>query len=514
MTEDPDRDLARPRNGVRIAAVVSVAGIALALALAVWLRFFRLHDPIGGYHAFNEGFYVRLALEDANRGIFAWITSPLDVNNPPLFGEIVSLLFRFLTPSIQVARAVSVLASLATMAVVWRLGEELFDRRTGVISALFLGLMPGVVLVSRNAQVDALLVLCMTSCVLAWVLSSREDDWRWAVASGVALGLGVLTKLPAVIVVPGLLVWECVRKRGVRWLASRRVVAFVASSVVLAAPWFVLRLLGPSAHYLSTQSGIADAAAAFTNGLMTAMVTEPFWLISAPTLVAVVLGVFAMVRARGSGDLLVAVELLSVLAFLVVFHFHTYYWLPATPFVAIIAARSFTRVPSSSSMRVVQATALSLLLAATCLCAVLTLSGQKWGAWSPQQLVPLVARTGGGVAVTIAPQLWDNTYGPAAEIYLPKGTALRGDTTPAAGTRTLISLQAPEPGQPRSFITQTSVRPVLFGVELHQVPPKTHFFRNGPWIAERVGPWWQFGLVSRQTEGAWALYDISNRLHG
>lgn len=55
---------AEPNVPRRITAgqVVVAAGILIALAAAIWLRFYRLRDHIGGYHAFNEGFYVRLAL--------------------------------------------------------------------------------------------------------------------------------------------------------------------------------------------------------------------------------------------------------------------------------------------------------------------------------------------------------------------------------------------------------------------------------------------------------------------
>ena len=492
------------------ARVLAIVGVLVALGFAVWLRFFRLADHIGGFHAYNEGFYVKLALDDANRSMFAWITNPLDVNNPPLYGAIVAFFYRFLQPSVQVARAVSSVASLATMAVVWRLGEELFDRRTGIFAAIFLGLMPGVVLVSRNAQVDAVLVLCMMACILCWVLSGRRDDWRWAAAAGLAIGLGVLTKLPAVIIVPALAVWESLRLRGIRWIVSWRVLAFSVVGASIGIPWFAMRLGGHAAGYLSSQSGIASTAAAFTNGLFNEMVIEPFWLFSAPALLAIALGVVMMARDRKSGDLLVALELLSVLAFLLVFHFHTYYWLPATPLVALVAARGFTMVPTSGPARAAQTAVLVMLLAAMSLCAVMLMSGQKWGAWSPQQLVPLVAR--GGVAVTMPESLWDNTYGPAAEIYLPHGTALRGATPPPPGTHTLLSLQAPDPAQPPALLMQTSVRPVLFGFELSQTPPRTHFFRNGPWNVERVGPLWRFGLDERQVPSRWALYDVSNLL--
>ena len=83
------------------------------VAFALWLRFYRIGEPIGGYHAFNEGFYTRLAALDSQRGLFAWVTNPLDFNNPPLFTAIVSLAFRLFTPTIAVARGVSVVAGLA-----------------------------------------------------------------------------------------------------------------------------------------------------------------------------------------------------------------------------------------------------------------------------------------------------------------------------------------------------------------------------------------------------------------
>ena len=491
-------------------------------ALAVWLRVYRLSDPIAGFHAFNEGFYVNISLADMHRGLFAWFTHPLDLNNPPLYSLVVTTLFRLFGQSVELARLVSVVSGIVTVWLVFELGRTLFDKRTGVVGAMILALMPGAVLVGRNAQVDPLLVALMFGSVVCWVhASAREEggDW-WALAGGLLLGFALVTKLPAVLVVPGLIVYQTVRSRAWKWVRERRTWAFIGASATVPLVWYAARFALDRGAFVSTQANLADVASSLPN-LDTAwhvMFVEPFWMIGAATAVLMIAGIVAMARSRTAGDVLVGIESLTCIVFLVVYHYHIYYWLPATPFFALVAARGLASVTKSSRAWFASVTVATALVLA--LSSAVMLSGQKWGAWSAAQLQPLVASPADGVVIAVDDDLWNNDMAPVMQYYLPARAILREDQPAPPGTLRVLDLQVlpPEGLSPQMVendrVAATLVRPVVFGWAVMQEPSHLNYFGNGEWTFERVEPWWYFGIDTEVAGGDYGLYDITAQVLG
>ena len=103
--------------------------------------------------------------------------------------------------------------------------------------------MPGVVLVSRNVQTDALMVALGLGAMLTWVPAlGGALDCGWSVGTGVLLGLGLLTKLPVVVVIPGMIAWEIARYRGMGVVKLRRFLLAVAVAAVVSIPWYLMRV--------------------------------------------------------------------------------------------------------------------------------------------------------------------------------------------------------------------------------------------------------------------------------
>ena len=490
--------------------ILAWAALIALFGAAFWLRSYRLGDPIGGFHAMNEGFYSRISVADAQRGAFAWLVSPIDLNNPPAYSLLVTTAFRLLAPGEAIARWVSVLSGLIAVGLTGLLGAELWDRRVGVFSALVLALMPGAVLVSRNAQVDPLSVAFSLAALVAWLYSARDNGIRWAVASGVFLGLGVLTKLPAVLVIPAMITWDVVRSGGVRWVKSKRVAAALVSAAVVALPWYVTRMALGAAEFMSWQTGTVSRTGVFLRGsLVRSMLVEPYWMLSIFAVVCVAVGLVVMVRRREAGDYAVGAYLIGALAFLVFFHFHTYYWLPAMPALALVAGRGLGAFADSRSKQLTTAV-VTVVFVGMALSSALMLSGNKWGQWSPVTLQPLAAQSPGKTSVIVAAGLWDNSLGPAMELYLPEGAARReGAEVKAWGDKVIFIGPADGRDPQARQMVQTRVRPVLFGRALWQDPPNVNFFENGRWVAEKVGPLWQFGLATDDYGARFAFTDIT-----
>jgi 4-amino-4-deoxy-L-arabinose transferase-like glycosyltransferase len=148
---------------------VLVCGV-IAIVAGIALRWANLGGPLFGFHPFNEAFYLDLAARDAARGAFDWFTHPLDYNNPPLYGALLSWLFRLGGTSVVWGRAISAAAGTATIWFTYALGRTVYDRRVGAIGAALVAVTPAMVLLSHNTQVDSLFVCLLVASV--WLYAS------------------------------------------------------------------------------------------------------------------------------------------------------------------------------------------------------------------------------------------------------------------------------------------------------------------------------------------------------
>jgi 4-amino-4-deoxy-L-arabinose transferase-like glycosyltransferase len=122
-------------------------------------------------------------------------------------------------------------------------------------AALVVLMWPGVVVMSVTVSNASLEVLAVCALVYALWRADSESSARWLLLSGVAVGLGVLTKITVVALTP---LFAIVAARYVlrasderRWLVGAAAVAIPA---VLVAPWLVFNL----DHYDAlTSNGLA-----------------------------------------------------------------------------------------------------------------------------------------------------------------------------------------------------------------------------------------------------------------
>jgi len=122
--------------------------------------------------------------------------------------------FHFLGESEFTARLLPVLWGTAQIALVFFLGQEIFDRKVGLLSALLLAFQPYHIFWSQNARHYALLSLCLLGFLLTlqkW-RSGQPAYLRTLVLFLVSLG----THTTALLIVPALVV-ACWRRIPLRW---------------------------------------------------------------------------------------------------------------------------------------------------------------------------------------------------------------------------------------------------------------------------------------------------------
>jgi hypothetical protein len=96
-------------------------------------------------------------------------------------------------------RLVSVAAGVATVYLVYELGRQLYGRRTGLIAALLLALMPYHVVVSRQVLLDGPMTMLATLTLLLLVRFVLTGRPAWLYATGAAMGLTFLAKETSIV---------------------------------------------------------------------------------------------------------------------------------------------------------------------------------------------------------------------------------------------------------------------------------------------------------------------------
>jgi hypothetical protein len=195
----------------QLASIVSRPYLALILvvALAAMLRVSLI--AVNRFHG-DEALYSHWGLLIAS-GKDVFLRYGVIVDKPPVFLYTLALFFKLFGPTETAARLPNVLASLASIVVLYHLTLELADRRLALMSALFLALSPFDIQFAPTAFTDPLMVcLMLTSCLLALK--------RWHLSAGLAAGLAAMTKPTGILFLP-LPLFFAALPFGRQWLSKR-----------------------------------------------------------------------------------------------------------------------------------------------------------------------------------------------------------------------------------------------------------------------------------------------------
>ena len=210
--------------------------VALALGALCWgLGRHPLLEP-------DEGRNAEVAREMARSGDFVLphLNGLPYLDKPAPYFAAVALSFRLFGESEGAARLPSLLLTLGTIALVWRLGRRLGPPGTGEIAAVALATMPLVLAFSRTVIFDSALAFLETlALAAAWRgFTAERAAWRWYALAWAAMGLGAVTKGPVAIVVPLLVVVVFALAAGLplRPFFSIRAWPWL---LVTGLPWFV-----------------------------------------------------------------------------------------------------------------------------------------------------------------------------------------------------------------------------------------------------------------------------------
>ncbi len=164
--------------------------------------------------------------------------------------------------------SIALVNALAIPAIFILLLLVLRNRFLAVLATLFIALDPFIIGYSRVVHVDVLMGSFLTLAVLASMLYARHLTRPWLVASAVLSVLAILTKIPAVFILPFIIValiayhpekiisWQFLRDRvrdAVTWVLMGVVITLLIWPALLWVP-------NPSGNVLELKRDISDAA--------------------------------------------------------------------------------------------------------------------------------------------------------------------------------------------------------------------------------------------------------------
>lgn len=242
------------------------------LVLAAGLIFFRLTradvQTDAGHYSLRAVGYLDFLDSERQTTPFQWYASSTPPtwtklsfhDHPPLVFAIQHGFFRLLGVSDFAALLPFALAGVASVLMVYLIGRALGGRLVGTTAATLQAVSTFATWSGRIGYLESVVTLFMLLAV--WLLLTATRDPRWLPLAGIGLGLALMTKYSALVLVPTFLAFLviCHRAR----LADRRLGWAILATGVIVSPVFVYNLkLWQTRGHLDVQlSTLVPAASA------------------------------------------------------------------------------------------------------------------------------------------------------------------------------------------------------------------------------------------------------------
>ena len=170
---------------------------------------------------------------------------------PPLFDAVIMVFFKVLGVSVLSGRLVSVTFSLLSLWVVFELAYRMYDAKTALTASILLGLFPGYFWLSRVAMIEVMLVFFFTTSMLFFFSWLRKPQNKTLILSGLALGLGFLTKYQMLIAAVVMIATMMLLARDRLKLRLSRFTLLIVTAIAVVTPWIII-------SYNTYASGMLD----------------------------------------------------------------------------------------------------------------------------------------------------------------------------------------------------------------------------------------------------------------
>jgi 4-amino-4-deoxy-L-arabinose transferase-like glycosyltransferase len=165
------------------------------------------------------------------------------INNafyPPLLDLVTTGSYSIFGVSLFSARLVSVVFSVLSLWVVFEIAYQMYRGKVALLSAVLLGIMPGYFWLSRIALLETMLLFFFALALLFFVFWLKNKRDKYVFFSGLAIGLGVLTKYQMVLAFVVIAVSILFLARDHLKRALSRFALLFATSIAVVSPWIIV----------------------------------------------------------------------------------------------------------------------------------------------------------------------------------------------------------------------------------------------------------------------------------
>ncbi len=367
--------------------------LGLALIMGTLMRLIHLNSR--GFNS-DEAVYAGQAAAIAGDATLSQFF-PIFRAHPLLFQFVLALVFPFTGYDRidVVGRIVSVMMGLLTVILVYKLGKMLYGRRTGVIAALLLAVMPYHVIVTRQVLLDGPMVFFATLSLYFLARFALTQQAGWLYATSVAMGLTFLGKETSIILIAAIYVFLALSPE-IRIRVRPLLLSMVCMILVMLPFPLSLILAGGGGSDTSSQY-LAWQLFRRPNHEWTFYPTTVPPAIGFLVIAAAVLGLWVLRRDRSWRErLLVAWVIVPIVFFQLWPVKGLQYLLPVAPPLAILAARTIALwTPVVGSRFYPRRINGSWLRAIVVVFILLTLAVPSWQRIQPFESDRLLAGSGG-----------------------------------------------------------------------------------------------------------------------
>lgn len=259
MSTDNSKPTPRKSNSIWITWLI----VVMMLLAGLGIRLFDLTDPPMDFHPTRQlrgaiiarSIYLNILpnVDPQERELAASYAGLTGQFEPPILETLVAYTYRILgNESFWIARIYNALFWLVGGVFLFLLGKRMTNIGGGFIALGYYLFLPFAAQASRSFQPDPGMVMWLVIFTYTLYRWGETHSWKWAIVSGVAGGMAILTKPVAVYIVSAAAVAVVVFSLG--FLQSLRRLQVWAMAFMMAAPSFGYYLLlgrGNAAGYIA-----------------------------------------------------------------------------------------------------------------------------------------------------------------------------------------------------------------------------------------------------------------------
>jgi 4-amino-4-deoxy-L-arabinose transferase-like glycosyltransferase len=208
------------RTGTRVAAGLILAALLVRVAFVLATPGYTLvHDALD---------YQRHAASIADGNGFALSYGRPTAFRPPAYPIFLAAVYVLTGPDVEWGRIANAFVGTGIVALIGLIAFQLWGRRVALIALALGAVYIPLILVGQSIMSEPLFVLCLLGAI-ACVLHSKR--WPWVIAAGVLMGLAILGRANAIILLAPL--------AAAVWRGWRAPLALCVAAGLTVAPWTI-----------------------------------------------------------------------------------------------------------------------------------------------------------------------------------------------------------------------------------------------------------------------------------